>query len=272
MLSRLRLAVELDCDARVIGAGTAPQIYGNLLIDVATLHAGHRVPALALLNPPSNLQRRLTAMRPQSIRFARLRLTAAGIAALGALIVACQAELPTDQSVASLDAVKTERMARLMADTILFKVDGKVVDAVYARSLKSEDIESTKIEHGGRARGGAGDPTMVAFTTTPGSATRQEMLRSKVELDRARSAPQSDSMRVLSDVHEILAPTMLRVTGSPKEFHGLVFIDGKRADRSALERLDHAHIKSVEIVKGASASKLYKDPAAAFGVIAIVTK
>ncbi|MGZ6640165.1 MAG: M56 family metallopeptidase, partial [Solirubrobacteraceae bacterium] len=35
MLSRLRLAVELDCDARVLRAGAAPLSYGALLIDVA---------------------------------------------------------------------------------------------------------------------------------------------------------------------------------------------------------------------------------------------
>ena len=35
MFSRLRLAVELDCDARVLRAGAAPRSYGALLIDVA---------------------------------------------------------------------------------------------------------------------------------------------------------------------------------------------------------------------------------------------
>src|SRR5262249_56789106 len=35
MLSRVRLAVELDCDARVLRGGVAAMAYGTLLIDLA---------------------------------------------------------------------------------------------------------------------------------------------------------------------------------------------------------------------------------------------
>src|SRR5690242_1581587 len=35
ILGRIRLAVELDCDARVVRAGISPRSYGSLLVDVA---------------------------------------------------------------------------------------------------------------------------------------------------------------------------------------------------------------------------------------------
>src|SRR5438270_554238 len=59
MFSRLRLAVELDCDARVLRAGAAPQSYGSLLIDVAEQVSDFRIGATALVAGPSHLQRRL---------------------------------------------------------------------------------------------------------------------------------------------------------------------------------------------------------------------
>lgn len=89
MVSRLRLAIELDCDARVLRAGdrSAPSretaIYGKLLIAVAS----HRSPrrffaAPAMLEHSSMLTRRISAMYPTPRRFPLARTTAAGSAAV----------------------------------------------------------------------------------------------------------------------------------------------------------------------------------------------
>src|SRR6185312_9117745 len=63
MLARLRLAVELDCDARVLRRGVTARSYGALLIDLAGRSAaGARIPVLGLTL--THLERRLIAMTP----------------------------------------------------------------------------------------------------------------------------------------------------------------------------------------------------------------
>lgn len=61
-LRRLRLAVELDCDNRVVAALGNPHAYGGLLLRVA--EAGSRGPRLqpAFLGATGSLERRLTAL------------------------------------------------------------------------------------------------------------------------------------------------------------------------------------------------------------------
>lgn len=88
MLSRLRLALEVDCDARVIGAhkatpAPAARRYGELLLEVATRRSRKLVAAPALLEQSSALGRRIVAMHPRAPRFPRLHNVALGAAALG---------------------------------------------------------------------------------------------------------------------------------------------------------------------------------------------
>jgi len=96
---RLRLAVELDCDARVLSAGRDARAYGTLLLDVCSRRA--RPGALlapALLERTSSLAKRILAMQPAPRRFSRIR-TALGIAAACA-VVAAACEMPTPEMLA----------------------------------------------------------------------------------------------------------------------------------------------------------------------------
>jgi beta-lactamase regulating signal transducer with metallopeptidase domain len=280
MFSRLRLAVELDCDARVLRAGTTPHVYGNLLIDVAALHAGHRAPAIALLDPPSNLQRRLNAMRPQSIRFSSLRLTAAGIVALGALIVACQAELPTDRQVTQMDAASMQRMAtKHLGDSIQFKVDGQVVDGRVAQMIAPGEIASVVVDHADSGASWINVTTMHAGQPrTNRVAYKTQELATFAPDEHERVASENGftgaAFRVMQDAHEAIGMKlgMHGAVEQKQEFHGLIFINGKRADASEFQKLVPADLKSVEVIKGPSAQKQFSDPAAAFGVIKIITK
>jgi TonB-dependent SusC/RagA subfamily outer membrane receptor len=99
LLRRLRLAVELDCDARVLAeAGARPQAvrtYGALLLDVARRSMGGATPAVlspTLLATPSTLTRRIHAMTTPRPRRALPRALPAAAAA--ALLVAAACELP----------------------------------------------------------------------------------------------------------------------------------------------------------------------------------
>jgi bla regulator protein blaR1 len=95
MLSRLRLAVEMDCDARVLRRGVTRRSYGMLLIELAGKSSGLRFGVPALADGSSHLQQRLLAMNPSVRRFAFLRACALCGIALIALLAACDSTLPT---------------------------------------------------------------------------------------------------------------------------------------------------------------------------------
>ena len=104
---RLRDAVELDCDRRVLHRGVAPAVYGRLLVELGSKHrGGELLPALSMSGPPSLietattrtpslLERRLNAMKKRSVRRVlplALFGTAAGIAQFA---MACELDTPT---------------------------------------------------------------------------------------------------------------------------------------------------------------------------------
>jgi TonB family protein len=99
MDSRLRTAIEIDCDARVLNAGAdgdagmrdRTKAYGDLLLAVAT-HPRHRTSRLApaLLERQSSLARRIAAMHPITLRALGIRVVIVTMAA-GALVVAALA-------------------------------------------------------------------------------------------------------------------------------------------------------------------------------------
>lgn len=88
MMSRLRLAIELDCDARVIRHGVPPRSYGALLIDVAERGSDFSPGAPALAANPSHLKRRILAMKFFRPRFAAARGMLFGASATCLLVMA----------------------------------------------------------------------------------------------------------------------------------------------------------------------------------------
>ena len=113
MLSRLRLAIELDCDARVLYQGFQPRPYGALLIDIAGQCAGLRVGALALADKTTHLERRLLAMKPTRSRFSAMRIGVLGSFAALATLIACEARMPTSAEIASMDASSAVKLGTM---------------------------------------------------------------------------------------------------------------------------------------------------------------
>jgi TonB family protein len=95
-LRRLRLAMEVDCDARVLRRRPDVRAYALLLLDVGRLASAGRVPTLALTEPSSFLERRIRTMTTRTLErgFRRAALPAAVCA--GALVLA--AALPGPRS------------------------------------------------------------------------------------------------------------------------------------------------------------------------------
>ena len=91
---RLRLAIELDCDSRVLRAEDEPTRYSELLLTIAQ-RSITRAPALApgLWESQTNLERRITAMMTP-IRSSKRRLAALAMIGTAAIGIACAVDPP----------------------------------------------------------------------------------------------------------------------------------------------------------------------------------
>jgi beta-lactamase regulating signal transducer with metallopeptidase domain len=93
-LRRLRLAVEVDCDARVLARRADVRAYGTLLLEVGRRGTGGRLLAAAFSEPASFLERRIRIMTSPRVRRPGLRAAGFGAAALALIVAACEAPGP----------------------------------------------------------------------------------------------------------------------------------------------------------------------------------
>ena len=237
--SRLRLAVELDCDRRVLRAGAAPLDYGRLLIDLT----GHRsalssgIPAFSY--SATHLERRLLAMTSQPSRFRVVRRISGALVASLAILAACESNLPTSAEIRGMDvAGATKRAVAMGVDTlqVTYLVDGERVTREAADKLAAERIATIDV-----ARGTGHSGAIVKVRTLRGD---------------------SILIRNVNDT----------ATKARTAFDGLLLVDGVVTESSRMNTIDRATILSVEVVKGAAATTAFSDPRAANGVIKITTK
>ncbi len=94
LVRRLRLAVEVDCDARVLGPGQDVASYGALLLAVGGRASRRLIGAAALGEPASFLEQRIRSMTaavpPRYLR----RVAGLVAVAAAALVLACEAPRP----------------------------------------------------------------------------------------------------------------------------------------------------------------------------------
>jgi bla regulator protein blaR1 len=99
ILGRLRNAVEVDCDRRVLQRGVAAPRYGALLLEVAA-RGGRPLLTMATLSESSTpLERRLKQMRTSPVRHPILAVGASLLAAALLLVVACETEPATPTAI-----------------------------------------------------------------------------------------------------------------------------------------------------------------------------
>lgn len=261
MLARLRLAVELDCDRRVLRAGARTADYGSLLLDLAGRTSG-MVPGAPLVAFPmlvertTHLERRIVAMSAPRPRHPALRIAGGTLVALVAALAACESKLPTSVDVDRMTASSAERNAAAAGilspeDSLrTYYVDGKVATAADARAIPADRIASVEIVRD------ASDPA-----------------KGSVRITTRDAAAANTPIRVTVRAKGSGLPGAEGTAFDASRFAGIIFIDGKRSDNAALTRLVPADIASIEILKGPRAAQLYpSEPAAAQGVIQVVTK
>lgn len=87
---RLRLAIELDCDARVLRAHPSTERYGLLMLTIAQRRSvAPTLFAPMLTEPTTQLERRIIAMRTSTRRLARVTVYGSSVIAVGVLAFAC---------------------------------------------------------------------------------------------------------------------------------------------------------------------------------------
>jgi beta-lactamase regulating signal transducer with metallopeptidase domain len=285
MLSRLRLAVELDCDARVLRRGVAPRSYGTLLIDVAQRASTMRLSALALADDSSHLHQRILAMKPVAPRLPFVRAGVAGAFTLVALLGACASELPTAAQIDKMDGAAAlehaSRLASVSGDSIRYVIDGLTATAERARGIVANKLERVDV------RKHAGSPTEVHLTTKKHEGN---LIVDSMALHHAKTHASADShtvrIRVDTDSAHMVAHGQLRRDNTEEASRAmdaavhklvpvgepLIFINGVKATYADVKALNVNAIESVEVLKGAAAARAYADPAAANGVIVIATK
>jgi hypothetical protein len=96
--ARLRMAVEMDCDRRVLEAGAHPVAYGSLLLELGTRTRGVPLMVAAFARPRATLERRMMMIvnGRTDMGVGRYGRAAAGLAVAGVLVaVACDTPAPT---------------------------------------------------------------------------------------------------------------------------------------------------------------------------------
>ena len=146
-LRRLRYAIEIDCDARVLKAGVDPAHYGETLIAVGERQSAYVGAVAAMSESKSFLEERIEHMIRKPVRWRRLG--AATLASLSIALTALAAQVsppnaetpapvagkptPADRKEVTLDNATLDRYAGSykLGDTMLFTVkrEGKYLQA-----------------------------------------------------------------------------------------------------------------------------------------------
>jgi TonB family protein len=110
---RLRLAIELDCDARVLRAHPSTERYGMLMLTIAQRRSvGPTLFSPMLTEPTTLLERRILAMRPATRRLARVTIYGGSALAVAALAFACSLQSDTTSPKAAPIAVTDNQTFR----------------------------------------------------------------------------------------------------------------------------------------------------------------
>lgn len=275
MAARLRLAIELDCDARVIRDGAHVHRYGVMLVEMASRRATLPLGSVALAETKSHLERRIVAMTESTTRRALARAMTASAAAAMLVLAACEADLPTAAELEAMDVSEVEeQIAPVMGElTPLYIVDGEAVDADAAHALTPGEIARVDVVKYMVTDTGAPGRPEIRILTESEASRRALTERHSTILQRDAAAEAAATQQAQQREAELPEHTVLRRSGpSGAGFTGMVFIDGRRVEPSTLRTLSPETIESIEVLKGAAAARLYSEPEAADGVIRITTK
>jgi len=139
---RLRLAIELDCDARVLRAHPSTERYGMLMLTIAQRRSvGPTLFSPMLTEPTTLLERRILAMRPATRRLARVTVYGGSALAVAALAFACSLQSDTTSPKAAPIAVTDHQtFQEFQVEKPAALLPGNVAPT-YPQQLRLADVE-----------------------------------------------------------------------------------------------------------------------------------
>jgi len=258
---RLRAAVELDCDERVIEAGAPRTTYARVLLSLSAGADSYGLVMPRFSQAATLLERRLTMLITRPGKGGQARTVASLVAVAGLTVLGCRMPAPADPpaprpSVVSdspppvdtdlptMDVlvdrhtgpwVRFDGVLVPQAYPPLFFIDDVRVEEAEMRALDEDDVYSIEVLQGTRAT--------------------------------QRYGPEALG-RVISVVTK-RGPVIERAlaVGGPV---ALLYIDGVRVQGVDFRALDPSEIESIEIIKGSAATTRF-GPEAIGGVVTVVT-
>jgi TonB family protein len=196
-LARLRSAMELDCDDRVLALHPNPSAYGRSLLAVAARHSRAPIPLTAFAERPGTLKRRIQSMTQSHTGLSR---AAGSVFILGGMVLAilsCDVPNPMAGPEEDLAAPAADAVAPASEEVgnPLIVVDGVITDRA-VEELEGLDIASVEVVKGEKATSIYGErskngvilirtkeseeaqdvtPTFTPFTARPEILNRQDV-------------------------------------------------------------------------------------------------
>lgn len=291
-LRRLRVAVEMDCDRRVLARGAGQNPYGALLMRISGRRSPPAPAFAALVEPKSLLERRIRAMTSISPRFRLLRAAGSCVLAAGLVALACDAPVPSGQEDAETplteETASPEDNLPLAAGSeepsfIPRDVDPQLENAEEVAEMLAEEYPSDLRD------GGIGGRTDLWLFVDESGNVEQARIRDSSGHEALDEAGQrvAERMEFRPAMNQdepvavwVLQPITFR-TSSAEAVDGdqaasggsaaLIFVDGEEISGDGLDGLDPDRIESIEVVKGNAATAIYGE-AAVGGVITIRTR
>ncbi|MEO6078466.1 MAG: M56 family metallopeptidase [Steroidobacteraceae bacterium] len=151
-LRRLRHAIEVDCDARVLSGGTNAAEYGETLIAVGERQSSYIGAVAAMSESPSFLEQRIRIMLSKPATFWQITSTALGCLSLALVAVAAQVSPPNAQP----------------DGPVLISVDANVLDR-YTGYYKLSDVSIMTVTRSGTQLSAklTGQPALEMFPESP---------------------------------------------------------------------------------------------------------
>lgn len=282
-LRRLRDAVELDCDERVLRSGVDARAYGELLLEVARHRSDRLFPAPALSNPKSLLARRIHKMTNPSPKARTLRAGIAASAATLLVALACETQPPAAVSfddelgvvtqvsdVYGEDQVEVQPervsgpMPRYPAMLRQAGIEGAVqLEFVIDKDGRVDETTIEVVESSNRAFEAPAIAVVAGSVFKPGAVDGepvnvlvQQRIGFTIDGDQAR--------REATEVMEVLR-------AGPDVGRPLIMIDDEIVSGGIPEKLNPDHIDRIEVIKSAAAEELVGERGAN-GIIKIYLK
>lgn len=184
---RLRRAIELDCDRRIVRDGVDRRRYGRLLVAVGGRSGGQGIGrAVALTEGTTDLERRVTMLRSREESWKGLRMVGAAGLAVAALTLACETPVPPAEEGPPAPEARVEGQPTKAGDihangglprpgapgAPVLVIDGVVAEAPV--ELDELDVASIEVVKGEAAREAYGERArdgLIRITTKGGRLT-----------------------------------------------------------------------------------------------------